>query len=70
MSQVQTALRQRLKDRTQIEIAKEAGVTQGYLSRVLNGLSQPSDELCEYLGFERIVRVSYRRLQTNGSQAA
>ena len=54
-----SALRTRLKGRTQTALADELGVSPAYLSDVLRGAKEPGKKILEPLGLYRV--VTYRR---------
>jgi hypothetical protein len=60
----------RLKNSTYRKLAKELGFDQAYLCRVSMKQVPASDRLLEALGLERVVKVSYRRKRTNGTELA
>jgi predicted transcriptional regulator len=52
---------------TQVALAERLGVSQAYLSDVLNGRRDPGESILGPLGLERV--VVYRRKRSNGSPA-
>lgn len=59
--QVRKALQKALSTTTQAQFARTHSITQGYVSAVLSGRQPPGDEICEAVGYERVVNIRYRR---------
>lgn len=57
-----TALKKLVKDKSQRQVAKDLGLTEGHISHILTGKRQPGPKLLKALGIERI--TGYRRERT------
>jgi predicted transcriptional regulator len=55
-------LEKRLRGRSQVEVAREIGVHETYISNFLAGNRGPNGKLLAYLGLQKQVRVIYHRI--------
>ena len=63
MADITKQLRARLKGRKQKDLAAELGVSEPFLSMVLNGKKAPGPKILKAIGLKRLVRVSYERIR-------
>jgi transcriptional regulator with XRE-family HTH domain len=57
-----TMLQKKLRGRSQLDLAKEIGCSETYVSLVLSGERDPGPRILEYLGLEKVTGpVSYRK---------
>lgn len=45
------------------DIAKELGVSRSYVSAIYTGKKQPTDDFLRFLGWERVVTETFRRVK-------